>query len=267
VSVIFERSDFYLSHALWPGASGFPPFWRYPGLTQGLASDPERRRSGFLRAAVKGMMWRRPRLPAQPKIADFGFEAFDLKPQRPAGGEDKLHNARGRLGFLEADIQEIENERLVSTMKAQARDLENTPEMQARPAALAARASHFFRRGPHPIEPRRDHRELFRLRQKGHLADTHQGVLKICRDHREIVGVEGDQSGKIRHRRLSTFACDWPLIRAQNRSGAGRTFNELGRIWAFSSTKQRIEAKNCTCILPKDTFSRAGWRARRAAQK
>jgi len=68
--------------------------------------------------------------PAKPKIADFGFEAFDLKPQRTAGGEDKLHNARGRLGFLEADIQEIENERLVSTMIAQARDLENTPEMQ-----------------------------------------------------------------------------------------------------------------------------------------
>ena len=66
------------------------------------------------------MMWRRPSLPAKPKIADFGFEAFDLKPQRPAGGEDKLHKARGRLGFLEADIQEIENERLVSTMKAQA---------------------------------------------------------------------------------------------------------------------------------------------------
>jgi hypothetical protein len=91
--------------------------------------------------------------------------------------------------------------------------------------------------------------------------------LKVCRDHREIVGVEGDQSRKVRHRRLSTSACDWPLVRAQSRSGAGRMFNELGRIWAFSSTMQRIEAKKCTCILTKDTFSRAGWRARRAAQK
>jgi hypothetical protein len=109
------------------------------------------------------MMWRRPSLPAKPKIADFGFEAFDLKPQRPAGGEDKLHKARRRRGFLEADIQEIENERLVSTMKAQARNLENTPKMQTRPAALAVRASPFFGGGPHPIEPRRDHRELFRL--------------------------------------------------------------------------------------------------------
>src|SRR3979409_1289030 len=101
------------------------------------------------------MMWRRPSLPAKPKIAVLGFEAFDLKPQRPAGGEDKLHNARGRLGFLEANIQEIENERLVSTMKAQAGDLENTSEMQACPAALAARASPIFRGGPHPIEPGR----------------------------------------------------------------------------------------------------------------
>jgi hypothetical protein len=52
-------------------------------------------------------------LPAKSKIADFGFEAFDLKPQRAAGGEDKLHKPRGGLGFLEADIQEIEDERLV----------------------------------------------------------------------------------------------------------------------------------------------------------
>jgi hypothetical protein len=100
-----------------PEQAGFPRFGDI------LASDPARRRSGFVRAAVKRMMWRRPRLPAKSKIADFGFGAFDLKPQRAAGGEDKLHQARGRLGFLEADIQEIENERLVSTMKAQARNL------------------------------------------------------------------------------------------------------------------------------------------------
>src|SRR5580700_2023378 len=87
-------------------------------------------------------------------------------------------------------------------MKAQARDLQNTPEMQARPAALAVGASPFFRGGPHPIEPRRDHRELFRLGQKGHFTDPHQGILKIYRDHREVVGVEGDQSRKVRHRRL-----------------------------------------------------------------
>src|SRR3984893_14058885 len=167
-----------------------------------VAQVPQPRRSGYVRAAVKGMMWRRLRLPAKPKIADLGCEAFDLKPQRPAGGEDKLHNPRGRLGFLEADIQEVENERLVSAMKAQARDLENTSEMQACPAALGARASPFFRGGLHPIEPRGDHRELFRAGQIGYVADPHQGVLEICRDHREIIGVERDQSGKVRHRRL-----------------------------------------------------------------
>src|ERR1700730_4338887 len=192
------------------------------------------------------MMWRRPRLPAQPKIADFGFEAFDIKPQRPAGGEDKLHKARGRLGFLEADIQEIENERLVSTVKAQARDLENTPEMQTRPAALAARVSPFFRGGPHPIEPRRDHRELFRLGQKGHFADTHQGILKIYRDHREVVGVEGDQSGKVRHRRL------WMSYRGINpwRTGPievprAPPFPELGCIRPLSSQVDPVRVKKC----------------------
>jgi len=151
------------------------------------------------------MMWRRPRLPAKPKIADFGFEAFDLKPQGPAGGKDKLNKARGRLGFLKTDIQEIENERLVSTMKAQARDLENTPEMQARPAALAT-ASAAALRGVDPVEPRRNHRELLGIRQISHIADPDQGVLEICRDDRKIVGVEGDQSRKVRHRRFSTFA-------------------------------------------------------------
>src|ERR1700730_7839643 len=194
------------------------------------------------------MMWRRPSLPAKPKIADFGFEAFDLKPHRPARGEDKLHKARGRLGFLEADIQEIENERLVSTMKAQARDLEHAPEMQARPAALGARASPFLRGGLHPIEPRRDHRELLRAGQIGYVADPHQGVLEICRDHREIIGVEGDQSRKVRHRRLGSGyggigpSCAGPVLKI-----CAAPFPELGRIWAFSSAKEQLEAKKCRC--------------------
>src|ERR1700730_13786648 len=59
-----------------------------------VAQVPQPRRSGYVRAAVKGMMWRRLRLPAKAKIADLGFEAFDLKPPRPAGGDYTLLTPR-----------------------------------------------------------------------------------------------------------------------------------------------------------------------------
>jgi hypothetical protein len=155
------------------------------------------------RPIVETMNWRRLRLPADSKIPDLGFEAFDMKPQRAASGKDEFHNASWRRGFLEANVQEIENEGFVLVMKAKARDLENAPEMQARPATLAARRARLSRGGANPIEPRRDHRELLRTRDIGHVADPDQSILKISRDHREIVGVEGNQSRKIGHRRLS----------------------------------------------------------------
>jgi hypothetical protein len=74
--------------------------------------------------------------------------------------------------------------------------------MQARPATLAARRAYLFRGGPNPIKPRRDQRELLRARQIGHVADPDQGILKIGRDHREIIGVENNQGRKIGHRYL-----------------------------------------------------------------
>ena len=94
-----------------------------------------------------------------PKIADFGFQAFDLKPQRAACRKYQFHNSPRRRRLREGDVEEIKNLSFVPPTKAAARDFEYPSEMEARPAALAA-ARAVALRGVDPIEPCRDHCEL-----------------------------------------------------------------------------------------------------------
>jgi hypothetical protein len=156
------------------------------------------------------MVWRRPCLPANSEIADFGLKAFDLKPQRAAGRKNEFDKTGWRLGLPKSNIEKIENKTPVVMTKSKARDLENPPELKSRVAALAAGTFGISRDGLEPIEPRGDHRESLGARQIGHVADPNQGVLKICRDHRKIVSVEGDQWWEVRHRCLcrGSFSCN-----------------------------------------------------------
>jgi hypothetical protein len=148
------------------------------------------------------MVWRRPCLPANSEIVDFGLKAFDFKPQRVAGRKNEFDKASWRLGLPKSNIEKIENKTPVVMTKSKARDLENPPELKGSVAALAAGTSTVVRHGLDPIEPRDDHRESLGARQIGHVANPHQSVLKICRDHRKIVSVEGDQWWEVRHSRF-----------------------------------------------------------------
>ena len=63
------------------------------------------------------------RFPAVPEIADFSFQAFDLKPQRPAGRKYHFHNpGRGRR-FTEGDVEYIEDLAAIPVAKTPAGNL------------------------------------------------------------------------------------------------------------------------------------------------
>ncbi len=90
--------------------------------SQVLATDTQRRRSGLFPTDTETVTRRRPRFPAKPEIADFGFEALDLKPKRAACRKYEIDKARRRRCLFEGDVQEVENERFVPVTKAAARD-------------------------------------------------------------------------------------------------------------------------------------------------
>src|SRR5579872_7111626 len=69
-------------------------------------------------------------LEPRPDIPQFAFEALHFEPNGGAAEKGERHDARGRVGFLKADRQQVERRRALLGIEADMRDFQHAIETQ-----------------------------------------------------------------------------------------------------------------------------------------
>jgi hypothetical protein len=127
-------------------------------------------------------------LAARTDVAQFRFEALHLEPHRGAAEESQRHQARRRVGLLEADRQQVQRFARIAAGEADLLDFQHPVETQHRADPLMAP----LRRGA-PIVAQRGECEALLRGQPDHFFALDARILGVRRDNREVLGVEGDQ--------------------------------------------------------------------------
>src|SRR5258708_25679160 len=130
------------------------------------------------------------------EVGQFAFEAFDIEPQHAASGERQHRAAAGRHTRMKLHPKQFQ--RGFRSVQIDVARLAGQHPIESERRDQTARRD-FTRYGLVPVQPvHADHQPLLGL-PPDDIADAYRGILHMRRDHREIVGFEGNQPALFGH--------------------------------------------------------------------